>query len=160
MKIIVILTMSLISFSCLAGDRDYRPGGKPFADAWHKFYDLGDHETELDDPLIRRGSQMVPSICAAIAHKDMKHRRYALGALGYIRDLRALPCLEQILKDTSELEYFRGDALVAIYSINPGLGARYIAQYKDENHHLRMIADLISKGTLPVGTTGLEHGEP
>ena len=157
MKIIAVLAMSLISFSCLAGDTDYRPGGKAFLDAWHQFYDLGDHEPDLDDPLIRRGSQMVPAICAAVAYKDMKYRRYALSALGYIRDPGALPCLEHILKDTSELEYFRGDALVAIYSINSRLGAHYIAQYRDDNSHLQMISDLISKGALPVGTTGLER---
>jgi hypothetical protein len=157
MKIIVALAMSLISLPCLAGDNDYRPGGQAFADAWHQFYDLGDHEPELDDPLIRRGSPMVPAICTAVAHKDMKYRRYALGALGYIRDPGALACLEPILKDTTELEYFRGDALLAIYSINPRLGAHYIAQYGNENSHLRMIAELISKDALPIGTTGLEH---
>ena len=157
MKIIAVLAMTLISFTCLAGGKDYRPGGKAFADAWHQFYNLGDHEPELDDPLIRRGNKMVPAICAAVAHKDMKYRRYALSALGYIRDPGALTCLEPILKDTSELEYFRGDALLAIYSINPRLGAYYIAQYGNENSHLRMIAELISKGALPIGTTGLEH---
>ena len=157
MKILAVLAMSLISFPCLAGGIDYRPGGKAFVDAWHEFYDLGDHEPSLDDPLIRRGSQMVPAICAAVAHKDMKYRRYALGALGYIRDPGALSCLEPILKDTSELDYIRGDALVAIYSINLRLGAHYIAQYRDENPHFQMVADLISKGALPVGTTGLEH---
>lgn len=87
----------------------------------------------------------------------MKYRRYALSALGYIRDPVALPCLERILKDTSELDYFRGDALQAIYSINPKLGADYIAQYGDENSHLRLIADLLLKGALPIGTTGLER---
>ncbi len=72
---------------------------------------------------------MIPAICAAVAHKDMKYRRYALSALGYIKSPKALPCLERILQDQTEIEYFRGDALQAIYLINQAMGRRYADQY-------------------------------
>jgi hypothetical protein len=84
MKLLSILALWLIALPCFAAETAYRPGGQSFSETWHRFYDLGDHEPELDDPLIQRGETMVPAICAAVAHKDMKYRRYALGALGYI----------------------------------------------------------------------------
>lgn len=146
MRFIAALVVGLLIASpCLAGDVAYRPGGKQFAEAWHAFYDLSDHEPEIDDPLIKRGRPMVPSICSAIQHKDMKYRRYAIGALGYIGDRRALPTLEAILSDRTELEYFRGDALHSIYQLDRKLGLRYAKQYQRENKYLTMISRAILK---------------
>ena len=146
MKYLVALIIGLlISSPCSAGDVAYRIGGKHFAKAWHTFYDLSDHEPEIDDPLIKRGRPMVPSICNAITHKDMKYRRYAIGALGYIGDERALSALEAILKDGSEIDYFRGDALHSIFLIDRKLGARYARQYQAENEYLTRLSGAILK---------------
>ena len=88
---------------------------------------------------------MVPFICAAIRHKDMKHRRYAIGALGYLGDIRALATLESILNDPKEIDYFRGDALHSIYQLDRKLGLRYAKQYQHENQYLTMLSGAILK---------------
>lgn len=123
---------------------EYRPGGDTFLKDWNRFYN-GDHEPELDDPLIEAGTKMVPFICEAIAHKDMKFRRYAISALGFIEDKRAIPSLETILNDKTEEDYFRGDALHAIYLIDERQGTIYAAQYKNENKYLNFIGSAIEK---------------
>jgi hypothetical protein len=97
--------------------REYRPGGDAFSRVWDAFY-AGDHEPELDDPLIAAGKPMVPYICEAVSHPDMQLRRYAIGALGFIGDKRATPTLERILADTTQVDYVRADALQAIYLID------------------------------------------
>lgn len=74
---------------------------------------------------------MVPTICEAVKNKDMKRRRYAIGALGYINDRAALPTLEAILSDESEIDYFRGDALHSIYQIDRKRGLSYVSAKDD-----------------------------
>ena len=146
MRFLLLLILWLaLSQACFAGDVAYRTGGPHFSKTWHAFYDLSDHEPEIDDPLIARGRPMVLAICGAIRHKDMKYRRYAIGALGYIGDRRALATLEGILKDRTEIDYFRGDALHSIYWIDRGLGAGYAFKYKYENDYLTMMSDAIIK---------------
>ncbi len=124
---------------------EYRTGAERFAHVWESFYVTGDHESELDDPLIAAGAGMVGPICAAIMHKDMKRRRYAIGALGFIADQSALTCLEKILKDQTEIDYFRGDALHSIYQIDKSRGENFATQHKSDNDYLKMLADAISK---------------
>lgn len=128
-----------------AGEIEYRPGSPRFDKAWHAFYVEADHEPDIDDPLIAAGRPMTLAICDAVAHPDMKRRRYAIGALGYIHDRRALPTLEKILKDNTEIYYFRGDALHAIYQIDRQLGAKYAEQFANEHEYLRRLADSIRK---------------
>jgi len=123
---------------------EYRPGGEAFLKDWNRFYN-GDHEPELDDPLIEAGAKMVPAICEAIANRDMKLRRYAISALGFIGDKRAIPLLETILNDKTEEDYFRGDALHALYLIDETQGAIYAAQHKNENKYLNLIGSAIEK---------------
>jgi hypothetical protein len=108
---------------------EYRPGSTAAGRVWDRFY-AGDHEAELSDPLIDAGKAMTGPICEAIAHPDMKFRRYAIGALGSIRDERSIPHLEKILKNLFEKDYFRADALEAIHEIDPALGAQYAKRYQ------------------------------
>jgi hypothetical protein len=135
-----LLVFVFSSWSCAAAEAEYRTGGPHFDKVWHAFYVEGDHEPELDDPLIAAGRSMTLAICEAIAHPDMKRRRYAIGALGYIHDERALPALEKILRDRDELYYFRGDALQAIYQIDNKLGSQYAEQFANEHDYLRRLA--------------------
>jgi hypothetical protein len=123
---------------------EFRPGGKQCAAIWDKFY-AGDHEPELDDPLIGAGKSMTLAICEAIRNRDMKYRRYAIGALGYIADRRALPVLDSLLANQSELEYFRSDALHAIYQIDDSLGTTYAARFSNLKNTLGLIARAILK---------------
>ncbi len=122
---------------------EYRPGGPNFAKVWNQFYAEPGHEPDLDDPLINAGRKMTSMICEAIKHTDMKRRRYAIGALGFIEDKRALPTLEGILKDKNEKDYFRGDALKAIYQIDEGLGTTYANEFIESNNYLKLISKAI-----------------
>jgi HEAT repeat protein len=128
----LILSLTLLASSAIGAELEYRPGGASHAEVWRKFYTEADHEPTIDDPLIEAGPKMVPAICEAVHHKDMKLRRYAIGALGYIGDPRALPTLEAILNDDSEIDYFRGDALHSIYLIDRArgvsLGKRHLSR--------------------------------
>ena len=124
---------------------DYRTGGKRFAETWHAFYDLAEHEPDIDDPLIEAGPKMVPAICEAVRHKDMKRRWYAITALGYIGDRRALPTLEGILGDAGETDDSRSEALISIYRIDRALGTRYARQYRHADERTAMVADAIQR---------------
>jgi hypothetical protein len=137
------LVCSLIYLPINAGETEYRPGGKQFEKAWEGFYVLADHEPEIDDPLIKAGKPMVTQICKAVANKDMKRRRYAISALGYIRDQRAISTLSKILKDSAEIDYFRGDALQAIYQIDKLIGKEYANQFIHSEKYIEMIANAI-----------------
>ncbi|MDI1362679.1 HEAT repeat domain-containing protein [Methylotenera sp.] len=88
---------------------------------------------------------MVPAICEAVKHKDMKRRRYAIGALGYINERAAMPTLEAILSDESEIDYFRGDALQSIYQIDSKRGLSYAAQYQSQPNTLGQYAKAVIK---------------
>lgn len=133
----------LASFGARADEVDYRTGAKRFAEVWHAFYDLADHEPEIDDPLIEAGPPMVPAICEAVRHKDMKRRFHAIDALGYIGDRRALPTLVGILDDAAESDEMRSEALVSIYRVDRTLGARYARLYRHADERTAMVADAI-----------------
>jgi hypothetical protein len=69
----------------------------------------------------------------------MRRRRYGIGALGWIRDRRAILTLETIYANTSEDPLFRGDALEAIFIIDQNLGRSYARNvlarnYPDQNY--------------------------
>ncbi len=126
---------------------EYRPGGAAVDKVWTRFY-AGDYEAELSVPLIKAGRAMTPAITAAVAHRDMKYRRYAIGALGEIGDRRALPQLESILKAHSERDYFRADALEAIHQIDESLGYQYATEYQRGNGLLGTIAQTITEAEI------------
>ena len=86
---------------------------------------------------------MVPAICEAVRHKDMKRRLYAIDALGYIGDRRSLPVLVGILDDVSESDDMRSEALISIYRIDRALGTRYARQYRHADERTAMVADAI-----------------
>ena len=140
----IVISIAISVSTVFAKDKEYRPGGKAFASVWSRFY-ASDHESELDDPLIEAGKEMTLVICEAIKNKDMKYRRYAIGALGYIGDKRALPTLENILKSKEEIYYFRGDALHAIYQIDKSLGKKYAAEFGEAHEHLKMLKGSIER---------------
>lgn len=141
--VLLSIAALLTAFVARAEDVDYRTGGKRFAETWHAFYDLADHEPEIDDPLIEAGPKMVPAICEAVRHKDMKRRLYAIDALGYIGDRRSLPVLVGILDDVSESDDMRSEALISIYRIDRALGTRYARQYRHADERTAMVADAI-----------------
>ena len=79
-----------------------------------RFYSEEMAEDQLVDSLILGGKEIAPLLIEKIKDKNMRQRRYAIAALGHLGDLSAVPALEGILKDTSEIDYFQCDALEAI----------------------------------------------
>jgi hypothetical protein len=142
---IPFILLHVLAQQCYAAEIEYRTGGSKYVRAWQQFYVEADHEPEIDDPLIAKGKVMVPAICEAVKHKDMKRRRYAIGALGYINERAAMPTLEEILSDESEIDYFRGDALQSIYQIDSKLGLSYAAQYQSQPNTLGVYAKAVIK---------------
>lgn len=138
MKNFVLLLLFCFSFSSYAQNREYFPDSLKFEKVWKAFY-AGDHEPELDDPLIQAGKPISTTVCKAILNKDMKYRRYAIGAIGFISDTCAIPALMSILKDTTEKDYFRGDALQAIYKMDNKLGEDLAEKYKFNKDYLGVI---------------------
>ncbi|CAG0929465.1 hypothetical protein PLCT1_01067 [Planctomycetaceae bacterium] len=134
----------LLAAPPVASEGEYRPGGSAVAPVWTAFY-AGDHEPDLPLPLVSAGKRMTVPICQAVAHKDMRLRRYAISALGYLGDRRALATLQRILESGDEVYYFRGDALHAIYRIDKPLGKRLAGQYRSVDGYLTMLADAIAK---------------
>lgn len=153
----------LACYSCnakeITKEREYRTGGPQFTKVWHTFYVEGHHEPELDDPLIAAGRPMTSAICQAILHPDMKRRRYAIGALGYIGDKRALPTLVKILKNKREISYFRADALRAIYQIDMQRGTQYAKQFahKTADADVKTVADAIHNKEAWLTQPSEEH---
>jgi hypothetical protein len=141
---------ALLLFACAEGawaaEVKYRPGGQQFARVWDAFYTDQPHEPELAGPLVAAGPAMTSAICEAVAHKDMMYRRYAIGALGIAGDRRALPTLEKVLKDDSETDYFRGDALQSIFRIDRALGRRFAKQYLNGPDYLARISAAVERG--------------
>jgi hypothetical protein len=70
-------------------------------------------------PLQHEGSKVVSLVIRDLSNKEMPNRRYAIGFLGEGHYAEALPVLEHILSDTTEIDYFRADALLAIFEIAP-----------------------------------------
>lgn len=125
-------------------DVEYRPGGRQFAKSWNSFY-KGGHEPEMPSPLVKAGRRMVPSICDAVRHPNMRLRRYAISALGLIKDKYAIPTLEKILNNVEEVDYFRGDALEAIYQIDHELGTKLSDKFVNEINYLKYSVNKIKK---------------
>lgn len=108
--------------------------------ALKKFYESKGAEDQLMDPLILGGSEVVPLIVNEIKDKDMDRRRYAIGALGNIKDESAIPALKQLLNDKTEKEYFRCDALNAIGLINFEEGRNLAKNYQATS--IKCLADI------------------
>ena len=94
----------------------------PYEDVWRTFYLEGTSEAHLVGILVHAGSKMVPSIIEAISDRKMFARRYAISALGLLKQPEAISALTRILEDESEKNHFRADALQAIFVIDPGAG--------------------------------------
>jgi hypothetical protein len=84
----------------------------------------------------------------------MPRRRYALSFLGEGNYSQALPALEAIALDETEKNYFRADALKAIYHLLPNRALELARQvgsqpYPDDEHgHLRRTLGEIERGKV------------
>jgi len=122
-------------------------GAKSPEAALAEFYEYDGMEEQLMDPLIRAGEKVVPLVIEKVKDKNMPRRRYAIGFLGNGAYRQALPVLQQILQDTTEEDYFRGDALQSIYQIDESLGVSYARKYQGESNYVGKIAKDILAGS-------------
>jgi hypothetical protein len=121
-------------------------GAKSPEAALAEFYEYNGMEEQLMDPLIRAGDGVVPLVIEKVKDKNMPRRRYAIGFLGNGSYRQALPVLQQILQDTTDEDYFRGDALQSIYQIDEPLGVSYAQRYQGESDYVGRIAKEILAG--------------
>jgi hypothetical protein len=120
-------------------------------EALRDFYAARDRaEDQLMDPLILKGSGVVPLVLAEVQDRDMRLRRYAIGFLGRGRYRAALPVLERIVGDATELHYFRAGALEAIYQINQDRARAFAPRYVESEGLLGEVARTIAAGGNPV----------
>jgi len=118
----------------------------PPENALKRFYDSNGPEDTLMDPLILAGDGVVPLVLKEIKNKEMPRRRYAIGFLGNGSYKEALPELETVLHDSTEKDYFRGDALQSIYMIDESKGRKLAEEWKDEQDYLGEISRRVLTG--------------
>lgn len=97
-------------------------------------------ESQLTIPLKRAGPKILPSVLEAIQDREMPRRRYAISFIGSETYEPALPILQRILEDESEIWYFRADALEAIYLIDQERAFELGPSYIDEPEWLGRFA--------------------
>ena len=106
------------------------------------------------EPLRRDGSKVVPLVIRDLPNKKMQRRRYAILFLGEGRYREALPVLEHILLDTTEIYYFRADALMSIFEIAPThaqeLASRIVPPSEDEHQFFERTIQAVTRGDLRV----------
>jgi hypothetical protein len=118
------LAGSGFAYPLIEEEKASRPRPGPYNSVWERFYNAGS-EGAIAPALVAGGKKMVPYICTAIRDSRMHCRRYAILALGHLKDRRAIQSLETIYSDTDEDSLFRGDALEAIFVIDQELGRLY-----------------------------------
>ncbi len=134
----VILLSTLLADAQTA--QETTPTDPRYRTAWREFYYGGSSEIDVGSSLVRVGEPIVPSVCRAIADRNMKRRRYAIAALGWIGDRRALPSIQKVLSDATELQELRADALAAIYRISPRLAHRLSPPHAERKDLLGTVA--------------------
>ena len=127
--------------------RPTMPTPGDFDEVWHRFYFRADGEGSIIPILMSGGQEMVPAICTAVKDRNMKMRRYAIGALGYFENRKAILALETIYADSTEDPLYRGDALQALFCIDQKLGRLYARAVLKRNykkgHYLRSVAERV-----------------
>ena len=104
-------------------------------------------EDMLMDPLILHADLVKDSVIEEVKNPKMPKRRYAISFLGVARLTNALPVLKIILSDTSEVDYFRADALESIYQISPEEGRQLAKRSRGETNSLGSIARRLLDGS-------------
>jgi hypothetical protein len=109
-------------------------------------------EDQLMCPLVLAG----PAACPAIRRdvEDSKPlRRYAIGALRSLRCRDAIPLLYAILRNESEEDYFRADALEALWLIEESPPEVVAASFANRSDSLGQMAQLLLRGYRPDAMT-------
>ena len=139
----VILGLAGVVVRWLYTDGPLRDPQEALAD----FY-AGDGRAEdmVMDPLILNGKTVVPLVMEAVANKQMEKRRYAICFLGNGKYEESLPLLERIVEDSSDIYYFRADALEAIAAISPPRAKEIASAHVKGERLLGEVATEIAQG--------------
>jgi hypothetical protein len=106
-------------------------------------------EDQLTDPLVLAGPRVRPLAHAAVKDRSFPLRRYAIGYLGCAKYAAATTTFQAILNDESEKDYFRADALEALWSIDHANGLRLANEYSARADSLGHVARGLLVGTWP-----------
>lgn len=144
-----VSAIGLVALLCLLWAFAAGPLRSP-DEALADFYEAKDRaEDQLMDPLILNGPRVVPLVLKDLPNKDMRLRRYAIGFLGNGRYSEALPMLEAILNDESEIYHFRADALEAIFQISQARAKELAPNFVNGQEFLGEVAREIVAGRNP-----------
>lgn len=116
----------------------------------NRFYTEQDLATDqVTDSLILAGPKMAPLLEREIQKKEIPRRFYAIVALGHLGNNNSIPILEQLLQDKGEKEGFRGEALLAIASIDLPYAQKIAPQYFNDMRYVAKCAhEVITDPTL------------
>ena len=103
-------------------------------------------EDQLTDPLVLAGPGVRPLVLAAIRDPESPRRRYAIGFLGCAGYERAASALREIIADGEEKNYYRADALVALWQLDPTEGLHLAKVYARQSDFLGETARRIVAG--------------
>lgn len=143
--IVSLILWSLLLGGCYSASLTSSNNNSP-KEALQRFYGNNGPEDTFMDPLILAGEGVVPLVLKEVKNKNMPRRRYAIEFLGNGSYREALPDLESILKDTTEEDYFRGDALRSIYLIDESRGQEFAQEYKDQTNYLGELSRRVVAG--------------
>jgi hypothetical protein len=118
-------------------------------DYYTVFLNQSTSEDLLERPIKEAGYHIGAILTKDISNKEMKYRRYAIAALGQIKFKPAIPALNEILNDRTELDYVRADALETLMLFHSKESKRIIKEFKDQvNNPLdQKVIDLFNSWT-------------
>ena len=139
------------------------PIGEKHRKTWTEFYTASSESANIS-VLVKVGRSIVSEVESAITDKKMYKRRYAIAALGYLNEKSAIPSLVAILNDPKEKDYFRGDALKAIYILDQSVGrsnAHLVSESQTKkDDHLTRTAEQILESPNEIKLKWVEYYGP
>ena len=130
---------------------------RPPEEAFREFLQAEAAEDQLTDPLVLAGPRVQPLVSAAIVDPALPRRRYAIGYLGCAGYKPAAPALRAIVLGESEHDYFRADALQALWQLDRAEGRKLASRYVGRPDHLGAVASgLLGGSWVPSCRTWLD----
>lgn len=102
------------------------------------------------DHLRKAGDKVVPLVIGEVGKKDMPRRRTAMQFLASSRQRTALPTLELILRDETEEQAVRAEALRAINLIDPTRGQEHAQLLEWRSDSLGTVAKALREAVPPA----------
>ncbi len=117
--------------------------------ALQDFYNYNGFHDKMTEPLYKGGEKVIPLVIEKVKDKNMPHRLNAIGFLGKPKNYEALPVLIEILKDESENNYLRKEALWAVYQIEVKIALDFAYKYQNREDDLGKYSNCITSAKHP-----------